>query len=333
MKKTVCSLFMLMLIVLGSFFFAFKSAAAQTGTTVYLSPNPANIYLNESKSQVVEVWVADAVNLNYFEVILTYDSTLVSLDSWEFGNFFEMEIAGCVTYTNTPGYFRLGCTQFAKPGKSGIGVMFTMNMSGKLAGTTPLTFEKVELVDKDDALITPPFTNGTLNVAYDPDVIAPTTLSGSFELQGRTDRGGIPVSLSVGQYVGQGPYTAATTNVSGDNLAFTNVAMDVYTVSTAQAGYLNISPDMGRQIALLASGNVLPPLRLLAGNAVWTGHATSNDQIDIYDVSLVSGEIGKTVFIADADINGDGKVDIFDLALAAGNFGMNSVDAYAEWVP
>jgi len=78
----------------------------------------------------------------------------------------------------------------------------------------------------------------------------------------------------------------------------------------------------------LASGNVLPPLRLLAGNAVWT-----NNEIDINDVALVAGEIGKTTFNGDADINGDGKVDIFDLALAAGNFGMNSVDAYAEWVP
>ena len=127
--------------------------------------------------------------------------------------------------------------------------------------------------------------------------------------------------------MGQGPYNATTTNVSGNNLSFTNVAMDVYTVSTAEAGYLNISPAMGRQIALLASGNVLPPLRLVGGNAVWT-----NNEIDIYDVALVSGEIGKVSYNPDADINGDGKVDIFDLALVAGNYGMNSVDAYAGWL-
>ena len=95
---------------------------------------------------------------------------------------------------------------------------------------------------------------------------------------------------------------------------------------------MNISPEMGRQIALLASGNVLPPLRLIGGNAVWTGHATSNDQIDIFDVALVSGEIGKITFNPDADINGNGKVDIFDLAMVAGNYGMNSVDAYAGWM-
>ena len=136
------------------------------------------------------------------------------------------------------------------------------------------------------------------------------------------------MTLSVGQYVGQGPYTVPTTNVSSNNLSFTNVAMDVYTVSTNQARYLNITPEMGKQKALLASGNVLPPLRLLGGNAVWT-----NNEIDIFDVALVSGEIGKTTFIADADINDDGKVDIFDLALVAGNFGMTSAVAYAGWTP
>jgi hypothetical protein len=130
----------------------------------------------------------------------------------------------------------------------------------------------------------------------------------------------------VGQYVGQGPYTVPTTNVSGNNLYFPNVAMDLYTVSTAQARYLNITPAMGKQIALLANGNILPPLKLLGGNAIWT-----NNEIDIFDVAFVSGEIGKTTFIADADINNDGKVDILDLALVAGNYGLTSAVAYADW--
>ena len=327
MRKQIWRVLVVTLLVLGSFFFAVKPAAAQGGTTVFFSPDPATIDLNGTNSQVVEVWVADAVNLNFFEIELTYDSTMVSLDSWEFGSFFEMVVGGCVRNINTPGHLWLACTQLAKPGKSGSGVMFKMTMSGKKAGVTPLTLDKVELANTFGYLFSPAFTNGTLNVTYNA-TIKPTTLSGSFDLQGRTNRGGVPVTLSVGQYASQGPYTVPTTNVSGNNLAFTNVAMDVYTVSTNQAHYLNISPEMGRQIALLASGNVLPPLRLIGGNAVWT-----NYEIDIYDVALVSGEIGKTVFDADADINGDGKVDIFDLALVAGNYGMTSAVAYAGWTP
>lgn len=325
MKERLWIRLMLMLMVLGSFFFAFKPAAAQTGTTVYFSPDPAYVYLNGTNSQVVDLMIADAVELNAFDIILDYDSSVATIQSWAHGGFFEN--LQCIRQENNPGHLWIVCVQTASTPKSGSGNILKLTFRGTGAGTTPITLTQARFSNKDSQPVWPAVTNGTLNVAYDPTTIKPTTLSGSLELQGRTNRGGIPVSLSVGQYVGQGPYDATTTNVLGDNLAFTNVAMDVYTVSTNQAGYLNISPEMGRQIALLASGNVLPPLRLIGGNAVWT-----NNEIDIYDVALISGEIGKITFNPDADINGNGKVDIFDLALVAGNFGMTSADAYAGWL-
>ena len=325
MKKRFWTHFMLTLMVLGSFLFAFKSAAAQTGTTVYFSPDPATVYLNGTNSQVVDLRIADAVELNAFDIVLDYDASVATIQSWTHGGFFENLM--CIKQENNPGHLWIVCVQTASTPKSGSGSVLKLTFHGTGAGTTPITLTQARFSNKDSQSVWPAVTDGTLNV-IDSSAIIFTTLSGSLDLQGRADRGGIPVSLSVGQYVGEGPYTSYSTDVSGDNLAFTDVAMDVYTVSTAQAGYLNISGDMGRQIALLASGNVLPPLRLLAGNAVWT-----NNEIDIHDVALVAGEIGKTTFNGDADINGDGKVDIFDLALAAGNFGMNSVDAYAEWVP
>lgn len=331
MKKRLGTHFILILMVLGSFFFAFKLAKAQTGTTVYFNPNPAFVYLNGTNSQVVEVWVGDVVDMNAFDITVEYDPAVVNLTSWTTGSFLEISRSQCFQHPEhpiEPGYFQIICTQFAKPLKTGSGVLLKLTFSGLSVDSTALTLTNPEF-SAGTPLVTiyPTPTNGTLNVTYN-STIKPTTLNGSFELQGRTNRGGVPVTLSVGQYVRQGPYSATTTNVSGNNLTFTNVAMDVYTVSTSQAGYLNISPEMGRQIALLASGNVLPPLRLLGGNAVWT-----NNEIDIYDVALVSGEIGKVSFDPDADINGNGKVDIFDLALVAGNYGMNSVDAYAGWLP
>mgnify|MGYP001359284266 CR=1 FL=1 len=325
MRKTVYTLFMLMLMVLGSFFFAFKPAAAQTGTTVYFSPDPATVYLNGTNSQVVDLRIADAVDLNSFDIILDYDANVAVIQSWVHGGFFENLM--CIKQDNLPGHLWIVCTQTASTPKSGPGSVLKLTFRGTGAGTTPITFTQARFSNKDSQPVWPGTTNGTLNVTYN-STIKPTTLSGSFELQGRVDRGGIPVTLSEAQFVGQGPYSVPTTNVSGNNLAFTNVAMDVYTVSTSQARYLNITPGMDRQIALLASGNVLPPLRLLGGNAIWT-----NNEIDIFDVALVSGEIGKTVFIADADINNDGKVDIFDLAMVAGNYGMTSALAYGEWLP
>ena len=326
MKKIFWTIILLMLMVLGNFFFAFKPVSAQTGTTVYFSPDPAYVYLNGTNSWVVDLRIADAVDLNSFNIILDYDASVAEIQSVTYGTFFE--IGWCAISTNSPGHLQYACIQTGKPPKSGNGTILKLTFNGKIPGSIQIIFTQAEFSDKDSLPVYPVPTNGMLNVAYDPDVIVPTTLSGSFDLQGRVDRGGIPVTLSEAQFVGQGPYTVPTTNVLGDNLAFTNVAMDVYTVSTAQAGYLNITPAMGRQIALLASGNILPPLRLLGGNAVWT-----NNEIDINDIALVSGEIGKTVFIADADINDDGKVDIFDLALVAGNYGMTSALAYGEWLP
>jgi hypothetical protein len=315
---------MLMLMVLGSSFFAFKPAAAQTGTTVYFSPDPATVYLNGTNSQVVDIIIAGAVDLNGFDIILSYDDSITNIQKVALGGFFE--IGYCMVMNNTPGNLWYACVQTGSEPKSGIGTVLKLTFTGKNPGTTQLTLGQARFTDKDSQPVWPATTDGTLNVTYNA-TIKPTTLGGSLELQGRADRGGVKMYLSQGQYVLQGPYNATTTNVSGNNLAFTDVAMDVYTVSTAQAGYLNISPGMGRQIALLASGNVLPPLRLLGGNAVWT-----NDEIDINDVALVSGEIGKISFDPDADINNDGKVDIFDLALVAGNFGMTSAIAYAGWL-
>ncbi len=330
MQKRLLKLFMLMLMVLGSFFFAFKPATAQTGTTVFFYPDPASVYLNGTNSQVVEVWVGDVVELNAFDITVTYDPTVANLVSWTTGDFLELGGGGCFQHPQhpiEPGYFQIICTQLAKPLKTGSGVLLHLTFSGLNLGSSELILNNPVLAlgdPQNDFYPTP--INGTLNVTYN-STIKPTTLSGSLELQGRANRGGIPVTLSEGQYVGEGPYTATTTNVSSSNLAFTNVAMDFYTVSTGQAGYLNISGDMGRQIALLASGNVLPPLRLLGGNADWTDNV-----INSQDLALVAGEIGKTTFNDDADINNNGKVDIFDLALVAGNYGMTSADAYADWL-
>ena len=325
MKKNYGTHLMLMLMVLGSFIFAFKPAAAQTGPTVYFLPDPANVYINGTNSQVVDLRIADAVDLNSFDIILDYDASVATIQSWAHGGFFEGLM--CIRQENTPGHLWIVCVQTASTPKSGPGSVLKLTFRGIGLGTTPITFTQARFSNKDSQSVWPSVTNGTLNVTYN-STIKPTTLSGSFDLQGRTNRGGVPVTLSVGQYASQGPYTVSTTNVSGNNLSFTNVAMDVYTVSTAKAGYLNISPAMGRQIALLASGNVLAPLRLLGGNAIWTDNV-----INAQDLALVAGELGKSTFNADADINGNGKVDIFDLALVAGNFGMTSAVAYAGWTP
>ncbi len=320
-------LFLVFFLLFG-FFFKVVPASGQTTASISIEPAQSNIYLNSTNLVTVEVWVRDVVNINTFDITFHYDPSIVQLDSWEHGgiltNLFQLRNV----HDPIAGTLRLSFVQQGGAGYTGNGVLLRLTFRGIEFGESFLTMSPAQLWAAGVEVLPLTINNGTIITGYQSGVIVNTTLSGSFELQGRTNRGGIPVSLSVGDFIGQGPYSATTTDVSGDNLAFTNVAMDLYTVSTAQAGYLNISPEMGRQIALLAIGNVLPPLRLLGGNAIWT-----NNEIDIYDVALVSGEIGKTIFDDDADINDDGKVDIFDLAIVAGNFGLTSAQVYAAWTP
>lgn len=320
------SLFLVFILLFG-FFFTVAPAYGQTTASISIEPTQSDLYFNGTNLVTVEVWVRDVVNINTFDITFHYDPSIVQLESWEHGgiltNLFQLRNV----HDPIAGTLRLSYVQQGGAGYTGSGVLLRLTFRGIEFGESFLTMSPAQLWAAGVEVLPLTINNGTVVTGYQPGVIVNTALSGSFSLQGRTNGGGVPVTLSVGQFVGQGPYTVSTTNVSGNNLNFPNVAMDLYTVSTNQAGYLNISPAMGKHIALLASGNVLPPLRLIGGNAVWT-----NNEIDIYDVALVSGEIGKTVFNADADINDDGKVDIFDLAMVAGNYELTSADAYAGWL-
>ena len=142
MKKRFWTFIMLTLMVLGSFFFAFKPVAAQTGTTVFFSPDPANVYLNGTNSQVVEVWVGDVVEMNAFDITVEYDPTIANLSNWATGTFLEITKGNCFQHPQhpiEPGYFQIICTQFAKPLKTGSGVLLKLTFSGLTLGNTELT--------------------------------------------------------------------------------------------------------------------------------------------------------------------------------------------------
>jgi len=138
-----------------------------------------------------------------------------------------------------------------------------------------------------------------------------------------------------GTFIGYGPYDSSTSNAAGE-LSFTNIIADTYTVTTNMPRYLNITTDLAKTIAL--SGNdALNPLWLRGGNAVWFGHAVSNNKIDIHDANQVGtnwGGPGSTdLEIWHGDVNFDNKVNIQDLALVGGNFDLTNAQAYGTWVP
>lgn len=304
-----------------------KSADAQeTGTWVYLSPDPSYIYINTTNQVTVNVMIRDAENISGFDVRVNFNPGIVSLESYAFGDF--LSNVGCSNQVIGTDYIRLVCGQTGQlPGRYGTGSLFSIVFSGVTEGTSPLTFGRVALSTKDFQEVLPGKTDGTLNVVNTADFIyLPMIMNVS--VQGVLDRGGIEVALARGLNYGMGPYSGTTTNIQGNNLTFPNVVADSYRITTNHKRVLNVTPDLNKRFTPAAGANVVPPLRLVAGNAVWTDNV-----IDIHDWTVVNGAWGNPSLNQDADVNYDGFVDGRDLALVAGNFGLTSAVAYAAWLP
>ena len=155
-------------------------------------------------------------------------------------------------------------------------------------------------------------------------------------MQGRTVTSGVKMTLTDHDGVPVfGPYSAISTGAMSSNLSFSFVKTGTYLITTSQARYLNVTAGLER--TLLVDGNkIINPLKLRGGNAVWTGHATSNNIIDLADANKVGIDWGPSgssdLTINHGDVNFDGKVNIQDLALVGGNFDLTSVTAYGGWL-
>lgn len=318
---------MLILVLFLSQSLSVGKVRAQNEAGISILPAEANLFFNGSNSIVLEVWLTDVVDINTFDITFHYDPTKVKLDGWAHGGILSPLFQNKVLNDPINGILQLAFAKFGLPAYSGSGVLLRLTFSGLTAGTSAIIMNPAKIWS-EGSLVPLIVSDGTFNATFDPNIVEPVSVLGSVDLQGRNNRSGGVLELGVGQYVGQGPYSKTSTNSSGNNVSFTDVAMDAYTVVTNTPCYLNIPASMNKQIMLMGTGKTLMPLALVGGNAVWT-----DNEINVFDLSLVSGELGKAVFVDDADLNGDGKVDIFDLALVAGNFGLKSEDVYAAWNP
>ena len=307
-------------------FFATGPVSAQS-TTLRFAPDPASLYLNSGNLTQLDLRIENAVLINAFDIILTYDANIARITSWVSGGFLDVT-GGCIIQVNNPGYFRLVCTQLNKPGQSGSGSLLRLTFSGNHYGLTALVIAKAELSDKNSQLVIPLTEDGELNVTYLPGVIVNTSLSGSIALQGQPGRAGIPFELGSGLYLGQGPFKLRSTDSLRGNLSLSPLAMDAYPLLTRQPRYLNLNSASGKIIGLLAAPNSLPPLVLLGGDV-----ALPWGVIDLFDLALTAGSFGLSGSNLSADVNADGCVDARDLAMVAGNYGLSATAAYAGWVP
>lgn len=155
-RQTLFSL--LLAVVLTSALFG--GASAQAGFA--LSINPPRTETAVGGQAAVSVVVSDAVNLNAFDIELTYDPQVLTLTNWGFGSFLTQ--LAQVVLENEPGRFHLVATQLAQPGKTGSGALIELRFTGLKPGESALTLTKGELAEPQGALSYPSRNGGVVRV-------------------------------------------------------------------------------------------------------------------------------------------------------------------------
>lgn len=164
-------------------------------------------------------------------------------------------------------------------------------------------------------------------------VLGAFDVNGTVSMQGRSAREGVKLILTGTP----GTYDATSTSLISNNYVIEDVAEGIYTFTTYQPRYLNITADEDKTLTL-SGAKTLNSLWLRGGNAMWyetvDGVEVLDNVIDHLDSGMIAnGYTGGIIAYPDADVNFDGIISIQDLALVGGNYFLDSETAYFDWVP
>ena len=326
-------IFFLILLSISSLFASSNvGVKAQTNTTIAFNPAESFIELNGTRTVTLQIVVENATNLNGFDITFTYDPSIVDYTGWTNGNMLK-NLRQWV-YSDQPGSLRLAFTQLGTAGYTGGGILLSLSFTSVSFGQSPINFASVVFTESSGYPYVPTATNGVISTIYNPGLVTYASLSGNISLQGQSLRGGIPVSLETGLYVGYGPYNTVSLAQPDNNYFFTSIVMDAYPIRTAFPTYLNLDASSNKVKGLVGTSNTLPMLVLLAGNVNTADNVINNDDLDLIRANFdLNTRVFKSSIKLNGDANGDGIVDIRDLALAGGNFGLNGATAYLDWMP
>lgn len=187
MKHTTQQTILKILILFGGLLLAAaipRLVFAVGGTTVAVSPEAAEIPLGET--QEITVTVTGAVNVNAFDLTVTYDPAVLELvcaydpngtACWESGGF--LQNLQVFLLSNTPGEFFMAAIQRRTPGQNGDGDLIRLTISG------------VNFSDPDGVTMEPDRQHGFVAVK-----MIPTALDDGYQQAKNT-----PLAVSAGEGV------------------------------------------------------------------------------------------------------------------------------------
>jgi hypothetical protein len=147
----------------------FGPGSAQAVTVLSVSPSQTEIAVGGQAA--LSVLVSDVVDLNAFDIELTYDPQVLTLSNWGFGSFLAQ--LAQVVLENEPGRFHLVATQLAQPGKTGSGSLIELRFTGQSA----ITLTKGELAEPQGALSYPNREAGLVRVVPSATLAPSQTLT------------------------------------------------------------------------------------------------------------------------------------------------------------
>jgi hypothetical protein len=137
------------------------TAQAQGSTEVSIEPLVNNITVGALVE--LKVNVANAADLNAYDLKVDYNKDVLTLESWSHGGF--LSNVSVVYEDEKPGWLRLAVTQLESPGATGNGTLLNLRFRGKSLGHTTIEIQDAQLVNTTNQRIYPTARNGVVDVS------------------------------------------------------------------------------------------------------------------------------------------------------------------------
>jgi len=176
--KLLRSLIFLMIITLWVFAPRPEPVEAQNDSLVSISPAESQLAIG--MEVVLKVVIENGVDVNAFDVILTYNEDLLRLESWAYGDY--LTNLADIPVDEEPGMIQIWNTQLATPPVSGAGVLIVLTFEGLADGVSAITLTRAELSDPQGNEMLPAVRDGSVavgNAEENPATATPTPTSTS----------------------------------------------------------------------------------------------------------------------------------------------------------
>lgn len=147
-------------------------ARASTGASVAIWPDYSSVVVGTPVT--LQLVVRDGVNVNGYDITLTYDAGRLALASWSHGGY--LSNLWVAHRSESPGTFRLAATQLAAAPVSGDGVLLNFVFNTVAVGESDVTIAQAIFADLQGAESYPARLDGVVAAAAEPSA-TPTMTS------------------------------------------------------------------------------------------------------------------------------------------------------------